>query len=419
MATVLVCGCECGFISSGSPGGHWISTGANPATFSTSIKRSGLRSLQISSTANQCTASLGSGSFSGTVCVVREYIYFQSMPLVDTFVFGVGPVTVPYLGLVYKVSDGKVYAGSHNGSGTVTVDGVTGVSVTTGNFYRIDMRVNVAADPRTVEIKVDNSDLGSTNVSGAASTIDVLSAGTPALNGTYAMNVDDIAVSLTSGDYPLGAGYVISYIPNADGTHNVAGAADFKHGTGTTPAGTDITNATTTAWQNIDKRPLVTSLAGAETLINMIAPPNATDYVEIRFEQSVEPSPPRAVEVIIGINQAATGAGNMEVRLNDNGTMGTIYTATGVAGVAIATGVVFKRAHFADPPSAASAWVLGGAGNGDFNDLRIRFGSPAAVDANPDQYLGEVMLEAEYAEIFSATRKPIIINQARARAAVR
>ena len=62
----------------------------------------------------------------------------------------------------------------------------------------------------------------------------------------------------------------------------------------------------------------------------------------------------------------------------------------------------YKRAHFADPPSAATAWVIGGGGNGDFTDLRVRFGSPAALDVNPDQYFDCIMLEAEFATVVAA-----------------
>jgi hypothetical protein len=150
-------------------------------------------------------------------------------------------------------------------------------------------------------------------------------------------------------------------------------------------------------------------LATMTEWINMLAPINATDYVECIFGPapgiSTPTTAPRAVEVICGINQAGTGAGNMEIRLNDNGTTDVVYTATGVAGIVVATGQQFKRKHYAAGP--AGAWVIGGGGNGDFTDLRIRFGSPAALDVNPDQYFGCAMIEAEFAE--GAPPPPIAI----------
>ena len=388
MATpVFCCGFECGVSGDGN---HFAVIGTG--SFSTTTIRSGLRALRLNPTiATAYGATLAVAATTGRV--IRVYVYFASLPNTTTELATCGSGGGNYEGAYFNSSDSKIYAGY--GSASL---GATGIPVTTGVWYQLDIKLNATANPHLIDVSVNGVACGqasnaeaSANYSSSLTNVGFRNSST-----TADAFFEDWLISTTLTDYPIGAGYILSYIPNADGTHNVAGAADFKHGTGTTPAGTDITNASTDAWQDIDKRPLVTSAAGAETLINMIAPPNATDYVEIRFEASVEPGPPRAVEVIIGINQAGTGAGNMEVRLNDNGTMGTIYTATGVAGVAIATGVVFKRAQFADPPSAASAWVLGGAGDGDFNDLRIRFGSPAAVDANPDQYLVEAMFEAEY-----------------------
>lgn len=408
MATpVFCCGIECG-VDAGTA--HWNLSGTG--SISTTTFRSGLRSLRANPTNGVGGWFLGGSTVPFTrTLVLRFYVRWDSLPTSDACVMFSNSSERP--GVYFKQSDSKIYAGHTEATPSF---GSTGVTVTTGVWYQIDVKIVSTANPWTIDVQVNGEACGQSTKAVAAADLTNLVLGCQQ-SETFDAFYDDILISATSGDYPLGSGYVLSYIPNADGTHNVAGAADFKHGTGTTPAGADITNATTTAYQDIDKRPLVTSAAGAETLINLIAPPNATDYVEVQFEDSVEKVPPRAVEVIIGINQAGTGAGNMEVRLNDNDTMGTVYTATGVAGVAIATGVVFKRAHFANPPSAASAWVLGGLGDGDFNDLRVRFGSPAAVDANPDQYLVEVMIEAEYPN--PSTRLPLIINQARARAAVR
>ena len=247
-------------------------------------------------------------------------------------------------------------------------------------------------NPWLIDVTVNGTACGqkSLAVVGASSQTMVLGSGI--ITGTFDAFYDDVLWSQTSGDYPIGDGYVNHFVPTADGTHNVAGTGDFQR----TLTGTDILNATTTAFQLVDEIPFEATVTD---WINMLAPVNATDYVECIFGPApsipTPVNPPRTVEVICGINQSGTGAGNMEIRLNDNGSMGTVYTATGVAGVAVATGQQFKRAHFADPPSAATAWAL--SGNGNFNNLRIRFGSPAALDVNPDQYFGCAMIEAEFA----------------------
>ena len=96
----------------------------------------------------------------------------------------------------------------------------------------------------------------------------------------------------------------------------------------------------------------------------------------------------------------------MEIRINDNGTMNTMYTATAVAGV---TTMIYKRKHYATALAGCGAWVVGGGGNGDITDLRVRFGSPAVLDVVPDQYFDSIMIEAEFPE---PKQKVVQIKQA-------
>jgi len=319
-------------------------------------------------------------TFSGGVYVYRFKVNFSVLPNSVVMLAG-----IKNAGAYFNSADGKIYAGTLN-----TELGATGVTVSTSTTYYVDVRVNSSANPWLVDVQVSGAACGQRSTAAGADT------GASAVRMGFAINTttatatfDDFTLSTTSADYPIGDGFVNQFIPASDGTHNVAGAADFQR----TLTGTDILNATTTAFQLIDDIPLE---SGASVdWINMIAPPNATDYVECIFGPapgiSTPTSAPRAVEVIAGIHQAGTGTGNMEIRLNDNGTTDAVYTATTVAGV---TSVVFKRKHYATAPSGG-AWTVT-SGNGNFNNIRVRFGSPAAVDANPDQYLDGIMIEADF-----------------------
>lgn len=397
MTPVFCCGCECGIAS--TAGAHWESLASN-ASFSTTTVRNGARSLRFNLSASTAAAVVNTNlSIGGTVGVLRAYVRFTTLPTVDFGIVQFSTAAGSVVGAVFKSSDSKIYAGRDN-SGTLTV-GATGVSVTTGQWYLIDILVDVHTNPWTVDVKVDGTACGQASIALAASTIGTIRLGRN-YTGTSAnidCFVDDIVASATSGDYPIGAGYVNHFVPTADGTHNIAGTGDFQR----TLTGTDILNATTTAFQLVDEVPLEATVTD---WINMLAPPNATDYVECVFGPapgiSTPTVAPRAVEVLCGINQSGTGSGNMEIRLNDNGTTNAVYSATGVAGVAVATGQVFKRKHYATAPTGGAWTVSAGAGN--FNDLRIRFGSPAALDVNPDQYFGCAMIEAEFLE---ATATPL------------
>jgi hypothetical protein len=269
-------------------------------------------------------------------------------------------------GVYFKVADSTLVVGSAIG----TLGG-SGVVVTTGQWYRLDLQ----RTSTTLDARIDGVAVGQLSGSYAAST--QLSLGSTETGDVFA---DDILVSRTLADYPLGAGYGLSYIPNADGTHNVAGANDFEK----TLTGTDITNATTDAWQLIDERPLPTT---AVDFINGIAPPNTTDYVEWAYEDSVEANAPQAVEAIF-VHHDASGAGtnNFTVTLREHAgsTSANIFSGTTNVGATI----TYKRAHFATVPGTSDPWTTT-----KFNALRSRF---LVTDASPDPYIDAAMLEADF-----------------------
>lgn len=394
MATpVFCCGFECGIGgSAGSGASHWTSTFTSPATIDTTIKRSGDRAMRCNVTASATGNSISSFT-AGTRYVIRIYVYFASLPSADTALVYLAGNASTSPQVRFKQSESKIYAA------VGTTFGAAGVTVTTGVWYRIDCDLNINTGGNdTADVRVEGVACGQATATGQSASTTTVNIG---IGNTCTADLyyDDILISQTGADYPLGAGYVNHFVPTADGTHNIAGTGDFQR----TLTGTDILNATTTAFQLVDEIPLEATVTD---WINMLAPPNATDYVECIFG----PAPgiqipvigPRAVDVICGINQAATGTGNMEIRLNDNGTTNVIYTATAVAGVAVATGQVFKRKHYATAPTGG-AWNANSSGAAAFNNLRIRFGSPAAVDVNPDQYFGCAMVEAEFPDQLDAS----------------
>ena len=397
MATpVFCCGFECGAIRHGTVavGQHLDESAGNGASvfnFDTTTVRSGQRSFMVNTVGFGGARSLPftTGPFSsGTTKVWRKYINFETVPAVDTLLLWFAYSTT-LAGLAYKVSDGKLYAAVSN-AGVITF-GATGVSVTTGQWYRIDGKVVGDVVTGTCDISVDGTACGQHTSAFVNASATAPNFGETA-DSDLKYFLDDFVYSETAADYPLGAGYVDHFVPTSDGTHNVAGAADFRR----SATSTDILNATTTAYQLVDDVPLKATTP--TEYINMLAPPNATDYVECVFGPapgiSTPTTGPRFVEVIALVAQAGTGAGNMEIRLNDNGTMGTVYTATAVAGIVAGK---YVRAGWADPPSAATVWnAANDGGNGDFRDLRVRFGSPGTLDVNPDQYFASIMIEAEF-----------------------
>jgi hypothetical protein len=201
---------------------------------------------------------------------------------------------------------------------------------------------------------------------------------------TFDTFYDDLIVSQTSVDYPIGAGFVNHFVPTADGTHNVAGADDFER----TLTGTDITNATTDAYLLVDDIPLESAL---NDWINLTAPPNSTDYVEVVFG----PAPgintptiaPRAVDFIVAYHAAAVQANNLRVAYRDNNgaTQDDVRNAT-----IGSESILYVRKQYSAIPGGG-AWTATA-----FNNSRARCYSS---DANPDPRLDGYMIEAEFEQV--------------------
>jgi hypothetical protein len=379
---VHACGFECGQL--GAEGQHWvIATGT--ATISTSTVRSGDRSLRL----NPSAAAINISSLISppTIHVARFYIYFTTLPSADTQLYRIATATgPPSLGLGFHQSSGELRCS--RGSNTFNSTG-SGVSVTTGQWYRIDIKIDSTSGAKTCDASVNGSALGQVTGSDTEAPAAIRICNSTTASGDWFY--DDVIMSQTSGDYPLGAGHVHHFIPVSDGTHNTGAAGNFLTGA----AGANITNATTTSYQLIDEVPLDDVTVDTNDYINLAGTAPTTEYVEhVIGPASGISTPtvgPRGVEIIYGYASQSTGVGAHILKINDNGTEDTVNSFSGAG----QTTNRYARKHYVDPPTAASAWTVA-SGNGNFNDLRTRFGY--STDGNPDQYLTCLMIEAEFSD---------------------
>jgi hypothetical protein len=244
-----------------------------------------------------------------------------------------------------------------------------------------------------VDAQIDGTALNQKTVARASGTASILR-GVHGVSPTFEIIYDDIVASNTAADYPFGAGQGWCGVPTSDGVHNVAGAADFRRG-GTT---TDITNATTTAWQLVDEVPLDDVTPDTDDHIRIVAPANASDYVQLVFGPAAGfvaiTGTINGVEAIGEVFAAGTGLSDEIIVLNDNGTWNDVYDGTGLAGVVTGT---YKRKHYATAPSTGIAWTAA-----LVNGLRLQYGE--ATDANPDKSLMCAMLEVDYVPVNVASR---------------
>lgn len=376
---VFCCGMECGLSNASNIGQHWI---GGTVTFSTTVVNNGLRSLTWNTSAAQFSRQT-SNILSGSVGVGRFYINITTNPSVSIHVVGIMESATRAAGLCYNVADGKYYAGFDSGSGALTF-GATGITLSTGVWYCVDVKADFTANPWLVDVSVNKSGLGQASIALAASTASEGLIGVATRTSTTVINVDDVVLSTTAADYPIGGGKVLSYVPNADGTHTFTTTIGVR-GTTAAPTGGGNIAGSTDSYQWINARPMGGGASDSTRLWNQQTN-GSTLYGEVGFEDSVEVYPPRGIDVIIIRRDASTGTGDSTFKLNDNGTENTIYATGAVAGVASDE---YHRKHYATAPSTGVAWTTA-----LFNGVKFRFGYSA--DANPDHYCRGVMIEAEF-----------------------
>lgn len=315
--------------------------------------------------------------------VVRFYVYFEDLPAANSGLFqAINDFLVHSFGVGFHQASGELRTYSYQSG--IYAFASSGVAVTTGQWYRIDVKVENDGATKTVDAQVNGVDLAQTAVADA-NVLHTMRFGSPtAMNAT--LWYDDFLLSHTEVDYPFGDGYIHPFVAVADGDHNTGGNGWFRRGGGTTP----INDTTTNSYELIDHLPVQDAVPVPFEYIEMIA--NGEDqYVEnVIGPADGIPTPtegPRTVEVLIGHHQNTLGLeiGNSSFRISDGTAEGVVHNQTGAGGDSIRT----ARNHFASPPGGSDRWTAE-----EFNNLRHRFGF--STDADPHQYCDFVLVEAEF-----------------------
>jgi hypothetical protein len=409
MATpVFCCGFECGVY-------HWTRTGS--VNYSTVTVRSGARAMRINPTAGATECWMDQLTpLNGTGCTVRVYVNFATLPNQDIDIVAQTCVSGPYGSTRFKTSDSKLYASVLISGTAARTNSVTGFSVTTGQWYRVDFKYTVSGANAVVTTSIDGTELDTVTVAhgGSFNLHAPLLGFSNSVTYTADYYLDDYILTTDAADYPIGPGYVNHFVPTSDGTHTAAGTTTVKGTIAAPTAGGAITSATTDAFNWVNGVPLLGGATDNTRLINAQTAASTT-YAEVKFGPapgiSTPTTAPRAVEVVTADREASTATADFTVKLNDNGTENSVVARGVVAGV---TTDRYARKHYATAPTGGAWTVAAGAGN--FNNIRARFGYSS--DATPDQYWRGIMIEAEFVQAVSfIPSKPLIYSQAVNRAA--
>lgn len=270
-----------------------------------SVKRSGSYSLRINSTAgaNAYAGKLAGGS----TLVMRFALRFASLPPGDVASLAGTYVSAgSNLQLGYRASDQKLTL-SYGGVSPVA----SSMTISAGTWYVVELKAELGSNPRTGQWRVDSIAQPSVSSAEAAASNFIAAFGTIVSTDVFTINVDDVFVSSTSSDYPLGDGKVLGLSPNAVDSHSNPG--NFRDHAGSTIGAN--------TWTLLDDVPMDSTADGVEQRTS-----SGTSYLGFGFADPFE-SCVRAVSGVMAYRAMTGGGGANSGRtdLLDGSTERTIY----------------------------------------------------------------------------------------------
>ena len=328
----------------------------------------------------QCTSSAAAFAFisrtiSGTpnILVGRFYFgMFNTLPSADVIIFSMTTTGAHKVQFGIDITNMKLYP---------AVDDVLYVNDTyndlvLGLWYRVDFKIDMSANPWTIDWEIDGAVQAQETYVHAADTFTNVDVGINTMTGLI-MYYDDVIISTTAGDFPIGDGGTFGLKPNADGTHN--NAANIMED----QAGHDIDGITYYAYSLLNELPWV---AGVGTYVRQWGV--GTDkYVEVQFEDIATHLTYSGVSALLEYASSATTAntGGCIIRDSD-GTETTVWGAPGALADYSETTVQYKHVIVTVP---AGGWT-----EAYINSLRARMGYSDNVASKP--YWVALMLEVAF-----------------------
>jgi len=310
---------------------------------------------------------------SPTTIVARFYLYITSMTAstaitiaYPTTTVGDARIRLDYTGGVYKV---KVY------DGTTSTDVAT---VSAGAWIQIDAKWTCGANPHTLAVSVDGGTEVTISPAWAISAYTSWFFGV-ASTATCEIYLEDLVLSATAADYPIGAGGVIGLSPSSDGTHTNT-AAKIQ-----TAAGVDIVASTTDAYTSVNSVPM----GDITKYIKQIAA--GAYYAELKF--STAQAGIQGVAALLAYQAATATTDKMaSYIIDEDAVLTTVWGNPTTTADFSETTVFYKKAIL---PVTAGGWDTAAIGA-----LKWRNGN--SDDINPVPYAVDLLLQVAYSTATTA-----------------
>jgi hypothetical protein len=252
---------------------------------------------------------------------------------------------------------------------------VNGPQASLNTWYQIDIKAYCGAATYILDWQVDGVSQTQATYATTASTFSSIRPGV-IISASVTNYIDDVAVSVTPEDYPIGEGGTVGLRPNADGTHN--NAANIMEDS----AGTDIDG--TPAWNLLEENPWITTANADYVRQSGIGTGN---YGEVQFADT-DKTTIHGVMAVLQYASATDLANDGKTYIRDlDGQATTLYS-----GDMSETSCFYKSVAVLTP---SGGWTLA-----HVNGLRARIGYSS--DADPAPYWLGIMLEVAYGPSSSA-----------------
>jgi Tfp pilus assembly protein PilX len=371
-----------------------------PATADASVVRTGSYSAQVSPAGGSrdfwASGGVPYGTTAGTVEVLHFAFQFGALPSADASVNQIwtnGGVGTVETNLYYKTSSGK-WAMTLKGGGAAwstrtEVEGSLGPVA--GQWQTFDIRFQNFVNPAVVDWSVNGVAQPQHTRANANWTTTGVKFGQSGFTttATYTGYFDDIMISKTSSDYPLGDIRINGLKPNGMGTHNTP--ANYQQTVGATSSA-----IAATSWQTVDEIPMAP--ASTNDYIKEITAGAAT-YIELAFEDTTQTCV-RGASLFAQLRSTATQANNVAINSVTNAFNYTVWSgAASIMTSKYVQGVVSQNAS----TPGTGPWT-----QSIVNGIVARFGM--STDVAPVPYLDAIVLEYAWMNVAAGPATVTIVG---------
>ena len=323
----------------------------------------------------KCVSAAGTASYvqlttAQSTCIVeRYYLYIHAQPSVDGTIndFDTSEGNNSYL-ILQTTGRLQIYD-----PGLTTY--YNGPTLSADTWYRIDLKLDYTANTMYCQVN------GASEFGGAVTHKTLLQ--NPyfgmANSRTCEIYFDDVVISQTVDDYPIGAGGVVGLRPDSD---NAAGSS---YGTNIMEIsdGTDVNGTSVLASARLDEKPWITT-ANADYVRQTGS--GTGNHCQIGFANTAETIIQGAMAYLQYASATATGNTGGCVIVDEDTTITTLWGVAGALADYSESSAFYKSKILPNPAGGWDATAV--------NALYCEFGY--SDDANPDPYWLAIMLEVAY-----------------------